>query len=395
MGGSGRKVTSMGTHVAAHRVRVLAVGLAAVMLAAAWIAPAARAAAWTRPGIRAVSLSANGFLDAVAATSARNAWAVGQAGPAFSAKPRTLIARWDGRAWKRVSSPTPASGGSLYGVTVTSAHRGWAVGETGSATGTNTKTLILRWNGTAWTRVPSPTPAGGATLYSVAVTSARSAWAVGWAYRGGRTLILRWNGTAWTRVPSPTPQTPHGAALLTGVAATSASSAWAVGRVFSGTTLKTLILRWNGTAWTRVPSPDPTGGGALSDVATTSAGSAWAVGWAKRGRKTLILRWNGTAWTRVPSPTPHGGALLADVAATSASSAWAVGWADRGQKTLILRWNGTAWTRVPSPTPHGGATLYSVAVTSTRNAWTVGQTGTLSTRRPKTFDLHWNGTTWR
>ncbi len=193
--------------------------------AAAWIVPAAPPAQ-AGPVVPAASFSARGFLESVAATSARNAWAVGQAGPAFSSKPKTLIARWDGTAWQRVPSPTPASGGSLYSVTVTAAHRGWAVGESGSATGTKTKTLVLRWNGTSWKQVPSPTPAGGATLYGVAVTSARSAWAVGWAYRGHKTLILRWNGTTWSRVPSPT---PAGGAILTGVAGTSASSAWAVG----------------------------------------------------------------------------------------------------------------------------------------------------------------------
>jgi hypothetical protein len=38
--------------------------------------------------------------------------------------------------------------------------------------------------------------------------------------------------------------------LLAGVAATSASNAWAVGYGGAQTT-KTLILRWNGTSWTR------------------------------------------------------------------------------------------------------------------------------------------------
>jgi len=386
----------MGVHVAAHRVRVLAVGMAAAVAAAAWIAPAA---AWARPAVAAASFSARGFLASVAATSARNAWAVGQAGPAFSSKPRTLIARWDGKAWKRVPSPTPASGGSLYWVTVASARNGWAVGETGSATGTKTKTLILRWNGTSWSRVPSPTPAGGATLYGVSVTSARSAWAVGWAYRGGKTLILHWNGSAWSRVPSPT---PAGGALLTGVAAPSASSAWAIGWVFGNPKAKTLILHWNGSAWSRVPSPTPAGGAQLNDVAAPSASSAWAVGCSacrSHQSKTLIVHWNGTAWTRVPSPTPAGGAVLAGVAAISASSAWAVGStgseAGLKHKTVVLRWNGTAWTRVPSPTPAGGAVLFSVAATSGRNAWAVGQTGTYSSSNPRTADMHWNGTTWK
>jgi hypothetical protein len=386
----------MAIHVTARRVRVLAAALP--VAAAAWIVPAAPPAQ-AGAVIPAASFSVRGFLDSVAATSPRNAWAVGQAGPAFSSKPKTLIARWDGTAWKRVASPTPASGGSLYAVTVTAGHRGWAVGESGSATGTNTKTLILRWNGTSWKQVPSPTPAGGATLYGVAVTSARSAWAVGWAYRGQKTLILHWNGTTWSRAPSPT---PAGGAILTGVAATSASSAWAVGYASFNPNAKTLILRWNGTTWRRVPSPDPAGSSALYGVAATSASSVWAAGCSACGSlkpKTLIVRLNGTTWRRVPSPTPAGGALLTGVAATSARSAWAVGTtgsqASRNYRTLTERWNGTAWKLVASPTPAGGGILLSVAATSGSNAWAVGETGTFSTPNPRVVDLHWNGTAWK
>jgi hypothetical protein len=56
-----------------------------------------------------------------------------------------VIARWNGTDWKRVSSPSPSSGGFLYSVVVASAHTAWAVGYNGLSS-----SLILRWNGTAW-----------------------------------------------------------------------------------------------------------------------------------------------------------------------------------------------------------------------------------------------------
>jgi hypothetical protein len=286
----------------------------------------------------------------------------------------------------------------LFGLAVASASRGWAVGETGSETTRTPGTLILRWNGKTWTRVPAPNPAGGASLYSVAIVSARNAWAAGWAYRGNKTLILHWNGTAWTRTPSPTPAT---GAIIGSVAATSPSSAWAVGWTSSNPVARTLILHWNGTVWARVPSPTPGGDAALEAVAAGPHSSVWAVGCsacASAKPRTLILRWTGTAWARVTSPTPAGGAYLNDVTASSARNAWAVGVTGReaGAKhqTFIVHWNGTTWTRLPSPTPAGGGTLYGVAAASDRNAWAVGQTGTAATPRPKTLALHWNGTTW-
>jgi hypothetical protein len=44
---------------------------------------------------------------------------------------------------------------------------------------TGTGTLILRWDGSRWTRVPSPTPGANAQLFAVAASSASNIWAVG------------------------------------------------------------------------------------------------------------------------------------------------------------------------------------------------------------------------
>jgi hypothetical protein len=395
----------MRTYVAARRTRILAVTplLGAVLAGVVPSAPTAAATRWAGPTSRLASASGEGMLFGVAATSARSAWAVGLTGRAR--QPATLIERWDGGAWKRVPSPASASGGLLDAVAVTSARSAWAAGQTRSLVSSRPATLIERWDGTAWKRVPSPNPARGGTLYGLAVTSARSGWAVG--QTGGvfsqrpRTLILRWNGTAWKRVPSPNAATPG--SWLGAVAVTSARSAWAVGCACNGPSLKTLIERWNGTRWRLVPSPNPaTGDSVLYGVAVTSARSAWAVGCTRcvsEKPETLILRWNGTAWKRVPSPNPAAGGSLPGVAVTSARNAWAVGWTSSpnhpGPKTVIERWNGTRWKLVRSPSLAGGAELFGVAAASARSAWAVGLNGRLFSAKPTTVALHWNGTTWK
>lgn len=171
------------------------VGLAASGLAGAGAAGAARSGSAGPAALAAVPSSS--WFEGVAAASARSAWAVGIVGGE-----KTLIVRWNGTGWKRVPSPSPAGSSILDGVAATSARSAWAVGVDGFG-----QTLIEGWNGTGWTRVPSPRPAGGGWLFGVAATSARSAWAVGYAGNPDgsytKTLIARWNGTAWTRVPSP------------------------------------------------------------------------------------------------------------------------------------------------------------------------------------------------
>ncbi len=87
----------------------------------------------------------------------------------------------------------------------------------------------------------------------------------------------------------------------------------------------------------------------LNSVAAAPDGTAWAVGWTGTNTsiRALLMRWNGAAWTTVPNPSPGGSYLYGVTAASDSGTAWAVGTAN--DKTLILRWNGTAWTRAPSP----------------------------------------------
>ena len=70
-----------------------------------------------------------------------------------------------------------------------------------------------------------------------------------------RTLLLHWNGTSWTRVPSPSPSPggPAGGSFLNGVDMVATSDVWSAGgTVFDSTgNERTLLLHWNGMAWTR------------------------------------------------------------------------------------------------------------------------------------------------
>src|SRR5205823_14103918 len=108
-------------------------------------------------------------------------------------------------------------------------------------------------------------------------------------------------GTIWRRLPNP--DAGAGTNVLTRVSAASATDVWAVGdsqpAVSSGP-LRTLILHWDGTAWSPVSSPDASPASTvLNGVSADSAADAWAVGYyiSKGVRYALILHWNGTAWS--------------------------------------------------------------------------------------------------
>jgi hypothetical protein len=74
------------------------------------------------------------------------AWAVGNAsnGPA--------LLRWTGKAWTQVAGPQVASQDYLYAVAASSTRNAWAVGTSAASDSDNavTQTLILHWNGKTW-----------------------------------------------------------------------------------------------------------------------------------------------------------------------------------------------------------------------------------------------------
>jgi hypothetical protein len=308
----------------------------------------------------AAPVTGRSFLGGVAAASPTDIWAVGW-DPTGS-----LALHWNGTAWAVVPSPNPGPGAALAGVAAVSGSDAWAVGNYCTSSACSVlRNLILHWNGSTWIRVPSPSPGGSFGLSAVAATSSTNAWAVGsyCASACGKsaetdhTLILHWNGTAWTQVSSPNPSTFG--PTLSAVTAISASDAWAVGTWCvsgcgtAGNVWHALLLHWNGSAWTQAPSP-----GAnipiLFGASASSSSNAWAVG-SDDTFRSAILHWNGTSWARVPSPSPSPSmTALFGAAANSPSDAWAVG--DTGfpfgpLKTLILHWNGSAWTQVNSPNP--------------------------------------------
>jgi hypothetical protein len=192
----------------------------------------------------------NNELTGVTALSATDAWAVGfyVKGGAY----RTLILHWAGSTWTAVSSPnanTPGNDNFLQAVAATSDNDIWAVGNVSD--GTTERTLIEHRTGSQWAVVPSPNPATGTGdidgLLGVTATSTGNAWAVGfYAHAIDRTLIVHWNGANWATVPSPNLGGRASESVLTGVDASGSCSAWAVGFYDSPTVpAKTLALHWS------------------------------------------------------------------------------------------------------------------------------------------------------
>lgn len=350
-------------------------------------------------------------LNAVACRSDSDCWAVGTYGSNASGRD-TLVERWDGTSWTVVESPNTVSARSdrLLGVSCAAAADCMAVGfDEGGGT---THTLAERWNGTAWSIENSPDgpadPPLDSPLHGVACASSSLCWAVGSQRQDGidRTLVERWNGSAWSVFRSPDIE-PGGALrdnVLNDVTCASASACWAVGRYRGDLGAQTLIERWDGISWSVASSPNPVVAteASLAGVTCVSPTDCWAVGSSSVGgviHQTLIERWDGTTWTVAPSPNALGATSnrLRDVTCASATNCWAVGsssTAGVGGQTLVERWNGTSWTLVDAPEPAGAtsSSLMGVACAAAADCWAVGTASDGTATR--TLIEHWDGSSW-
>lgn len=341
------------------------------------------------------SVGGGSSLEAVAAISANDVWAVGWEGSSDSFTTDTLTEHWDGLTWNLVPSVNvKALDQKLYGVAAASTNDVWAVGEYDNANGSHFQTLIEHWNGTSWSIVKAPK--GNNYLNAVAAVSSNDVWAVGVSPNpknsNSKTLTEHWNGTSWSIVSSPNVANIN---TLDAVAVISSNDIWAVGDYSDNSTgpSQNLVEHWNGTSWSIVSSPNAgPGDNALYAVTATSTNNVWAVGYSCRVKscffsgteQTLTEQWNGSSWSIVSSPNAGNSSnVLTAVTASSANDIWATGYTCSKDncfnsgiiQTLTEQWNGTNWSAVSSPN-FGNNSNYLLSVASVPGSTQVWTTGT-------------------
>jgi FG-GAP-like repeat len=308
-----------------------------------------------------------------------------------------------------LGSGASVKGSELQDVNFVSARQAWAVGDVFNTSTRENRTLVERYDGSGWSRVPSPNQsAGNSGLDGVSMISG-GGWAVGYARQASgsyRPLALRWDGTQWS-LALPTEFT--GDALLTSVDTLADGSAWAAGfQTTAGGTRRTLIEHAVAGTWKRAASPSDgtaTADNTLMSIGGTATTGLWAVGYRQSptGLKALVLRYD----TSLPSPSwvsvsgaggvPSPGkveTVLSGVSVRTASDVWAVGYYDDGsvKRPLALHWNGSSWQNSQIP---GAGLLRKVKVISRSNVWAVGTYYVPGERSTKTLVVHFDGTAWQ
>ena len=241
---------------------------------------------------------------------------------------KSIIERWDGAKWSMVTSPDVEA--DITHLACPTATDCFAVGTAHKDANGAFHNVVLRGGTGSWSIVPyAANEPGGDVIRDIACANPSMCFVVGYNGSKNPVTIEQWNGTGWTKLTLPLLILPD--STLSDVAC-AGTVCFGVGHSSAplGTPTKTLIVRRTPSGWKVVTSPNPTGGRqvALTGVSCPSTTLCFAVGtW---DLKALIERWNGKAWSIVPSPKnlPYGGELT-DVSCASAKFCFAVGSFDR------------------------------------------------------------------
>jgi hypothetical protein len=365
----------------------LAAGLVAALLSLSVTAAAAA------PRHRAAAAAA-GRLQGVACASSKSCVAVGGRSPTSSGPGGTLAEKWNGTTWSVVKSPDPAgsTGAVLNGVACTSAKNCLAVGNYFTSSHT-TLPAAERWNGSKWSVVSVPAPSGAtdASLGAISCAGATNCQAVG--ISGDNTLAESWNGAKWKIVssPSPVPGKPN---VLSGIACPATSECWAVGYYFPTNFSGSLTEKWNGSKWSVVTTPTAKSGELVGDGCFSK--SDCMSGGIGNNLFVIAQRWTGAKWAATKPVNPGGATSSQFNAVSCPGSSVCVAVGNNSDKTTLAEgWNGTKWAIQSTPGISGSAfvNLAGDSCVASGNCWAVGVSETSSGAATPVIE-HWNGKSW-
>ena len=256
------------------------------------------------------------YFTSVSCTSPKFCAAVGLQYP--GSFQQNFVEIWNGTTWSITAAPdrSATANGFVSGVSCVNPTFCIAVG--GDVVGGADASLVEQWNGTAWSIV-TDAPSGGRQpeLNQVSCLSTSFCSAVGASFFGVEVPYTEfWNGTSWRIATTPA---ISGATqtLFSGVSCALPTMCMAAGYQDNGSASGNLVEQWNGTAWNvqSVPNPPPPGLGSPSAVDCFGPTSCVLVGQATQGfgsGPTMVVTWNGTAWSLGATPQPGYQPSLAD-----------------------------------------------------------------------------------
>jgi hypothetical protein len=317
--------------------RVLRRSVATVLTAGAAVALAVSGAqAAATPGWRVVATYPQAaYMQAVSATSATNAWAVGGTGCCD-----LLVGHWNGKKWETIATPHSVGGGftnQVTGASVAAIAGGRAMIFVASEDQETDQTWVdaFEWRGRSWSAGYDFTDSPGDVIASGPDDA--------WGFDSGTPSAEHFNGTSWSQVSTPM--------IVAQASGNAAAGDWVTGTV-AAQPKSVELLHWSAGTWRNavlpkiaVPAGDQMLPGAVDAATLDDIWVTVSVGPSSgRGPVTgILLHWNGRAWSKAAVPK---GVSLNSVASDGHGGAWMT--SDTGPLAMY-HYSGGRWTHVPGP----------------------------------------------
>jgi hypothetical protein len=275
----------------------------------------------------------------------------------------SFIERWDGERWVLISGSVRA-GIQLGGVKCLSANDCWADGARATEPGATMLSgpsvgVFEHWNGLTWTQSSFAPPGSFPGIDCLSPTDCLAVGSGENARGDDHASIVRWNGSRWSTVMAPTPAGQFGAGLRS---VSCPSTAWcdSVGEENSASEAPPQLFgeHFNGQSWSLFGLPQVPGRpwnhvSSLQCPTTTFcllAGGVAASGDNATGDtgplSPFVERWNGQSWSLVtlPNAVRANGGYISGMSCPSASKCWIVGFSSSDSPILVL-WNGSSFVQ--------------------------------------------------
>jgi hypothetical protein len=285
------------------------------------------------------------------------------------------VLRLSGSAYSTSALPSQIDGhaAASSALAVDTPADAWVVGNM-TVPGYNRKQpLIQHYDGHAWTPTILADDGTDKRLSSVVAPGPANAWA------SGGDILVRWDGSSWTRQPlPPAPAGSSGSVSIGALTATGPGDVWGIGTVGH----VPYAAHWNGTSWSATPAGPAAASGHWWNLTSIAADgtNVWIAGTDSSDLDTtsLLLRWNGSAWSNVSLPKVGVNQSLVGIAAAGPNNVWATGTYqasanDNAYRQLLFHWNGTSWSAQPSPISGAYESLAgSAVVPGSPHLWAIG-----------------------
>lgn len=375
-------------------VRHTRAAVAVVFIAGLLVLTHASLAGATTPGAAPATASDARALLGVSCAGTRDCWAVGW--QETGSVTRTLTERWNGSAWKVAASPNVADALQtlLVSVSCPSLSDCWAGGYAEDAAGNETP-IAEHWHSGKWSLGVLPEPKGSQStgLTGISCPTTTRCWAAGATNPGNpgeQSVMEHWKDNRWSIVADSV----AGTGATRSVSCVSDTNCWAVGVRSTG---RTFAEHWRGRKWSVARTP---GAGGFNAIACRR-NACMAVGNTDT-QFGLAERWNGTRWSVTPTRVPAGATFsyYAGVSCRTSSSCFLVGYYATkagGDRTIIERWQHSKWSTIknPEPTGRGRSAMEGVFCGSASVCWAVGlRQKVADVTPPVTLAERWNGVRW-